>query len=219
MQRKWTLLNCTPIIRQFFRSSNQGTPSDGNIYAGENGGYAKSGPLPTVDMVTEQQLGAVGGEAIPTYSTVDKSKKKDKKKDKKAAEQREMENQYAAVDKTKKKKKKKNEMDDTYAEVDMSKKSKKVCWPMIVFAVVIFLVTQLVCLYLFCFSRLQTALVCPLFLLTSIPLKLKLLQFPPIDSLVFCGFILSQGIKFQWLFISFYMRDLGVMWYVMLLEL
>ena len=130
MQRKWTLLNCTPIIRQFFRSSNQGTPSDGNIYAGENGGYAKSGPLPTVDMVTEQQLGAVGGEAIPTYSTVDKSKKKDKKKDKKAAEQKEMENQYAAVDKTKKKKKK-NEVDDTYAEVDMSKKSKKVCWPMI----------------------------------------------------------------------------------------
>ena len=120
------MLNCSPIIRQFFRSSNQGTPSDGNIYAGENGGYAKSGPLPTVDMVTEQQLGAVGGEAIPTYATVDKSKKKDKKKDKKAAEQKEMENQYAAVDKTKKKKKK-NEVDDTYAEVDMSKKSKKVC--------------------------------------------------------------------------------------------
>ena len=96
-------------------------------------------------MITEQQLGAVGGEAIPTYSTVDKSKKKDKKKDKKAAEQKEMENQYAAVDKTKKKKKK-NEMDDTYAEVDMSKKSKKVCWPMIVFAVVIFLVTRLVCI-------------------------------------------------------------------------
>lgn len=217
MQRKWTLLNCTPIIRQFFRSSNQGTPSDGNIYAGENGGYAKSGPLPTVDMVTEQQLGAVGGEAIPTYSTVDKSKKKDKKKDKKAAEQKEMENQYAAVDKTKKKKKK-NEVDDTYAEVDMSKKSKKVCWPMIVFAV-IFLVTLVVCLYLFCFAILQTALLCPLFLPTSIPLKLKLLQFPPIDSLVFCGFILSQVINFQWLFIAFYMRDLGVMWYIMLLEL
>ena len=168
-------------------------------------------------MVTEQQLGAVGGEAIPTYSTVDKSKKKDKKKDKKAAEQKEMENQYAAVDKTKKKKKK-NEVDDTYAEVDMSKKSKKVCWPMIVFAV-IFLVTLVVCLYLFCFAILQTALLCPLFLLTSIPLKLKLLQFPPIDSLVFCGFILSQVINFQWLFIAFYMRDLGVVWYIMLLEL
>ena len=32
-----------------------------------------------------------------------------------------------------------------------------------------------------------------------------------IDSLVFCGFILSQVINFQWLFIAFYMRDLGVM--------
>ena len=90
---------------------------------------------------------------------------------------------------------------------------------MIVFVVVIFLVTQVVCLYLFCFTILQAALLCPLFLLTSIPLKLKLPQFPPIYSLVFCGVILSQDIKFQWLFIAFYMRDLCVMGYIMLLEI
>ena len=50
-----------------------------------------------------------------------------------------------------------------------------------------------------------------LLLLTSTLLMLKLPQFPPIDSLVFCGFILSQDSKFQWLFIAFCMRDLGVM--------
>ena len=113
-------------------------------------------------MVSEQQLGIEGGEAIPTYSTVDKSKKNDKKKDKKAEEQKRTEDQDTVVDKSKKKRKKKNELDNTYPEVDMSKKSKKVCWPMIVF-LVIFLVTQVVCLYLFCFSRLQTALLCPFF--------------------------------------------------------
>lgn len=95
--KKWILLNCTPTIRQFFRSSNHGTLSDGNPYAKENGGYAKSGRLPTVDMVSEQQLGTEGDEAIPTYSTVDKSKKKDKKKDKKAGEQKRTEDQDAAV--------------------------------------------------------------------------------------------------------------------------
>ena len=36
-----------------------------------------------------------------------------------------------------------------------------------------------------------------LFLLTSILLKLKLPQFPPIDSLVFCGFIFSQTLNFN----------------------
>ena len=108
-QRKWILLNCTPTIRQFFRSSNHGTLSHGNPYAEENGGYAKSGPLPTVDMVSEQQLRTEGGEAIPTYSTVDMSKKRDKKKDKKAAEQKRTEDQDAVVDKSKKKRKKKNE--------------------------------------------------------------------------------------------------------------
>ena len=36
---------------------------------------------------------------------------------------------------------------------------------------------------------------------------------------IFCGFILFQDIKFQWLFIAFYMRDLGVMWKIMLLEI
>lgn len=170
-------------------------------------------------MVTEKQLGKVGGEAIPTYSTVEKSKKKDENKNKKAAEQKQTEDQYAVVDKSKeRRKKKKNELDDTYPEVDMSKKSKKVCWPLIVF-LVIFLVTQVVCLYLFCFAILEAALFGSLFLLTSLPLKLKLLQFPPMDSLVFCGSILSQGIKIQWLFIAFYMRDLGVMWYIILLEL
>ena len=91
------MLNCTPTIRQFFRSSNHGTLSHGNPYAEENGGYAKSGPLPTVDMVSEQQLGTEGGEAIPTYSTVDMSKKRDKKKDKKAAEQKRTEDQDAVV--------------------------------------------------------------------------------------------------------------------------
>ena len=120
-------MNSPPTIRQFFRSSNHGTLSDGNPYAEENGGYAKSGPLPKVDMVLEQQLGTVGDEAIPIYSTVDKSKKKDKKKDKKAAEQKQTEDQYAVVDKSKKKRKKKNELDDTYPEDDMSKKSEKVC--------------------------------------------------------------------------------------------
>ena len=89
-------MNCTPTIRQFFRSSNHGTPADGNPYAEENGGYAKSGPLPTVDIVSEQHLGTEG-EAIPTYSTADKSKKKDKKKDKKAGEQKRTEDQDAVV--------------------------------------------------------------------------------------------------------------------------
>lgn len=88
-------------------------------------------------MVSEQQLGTEGGEAIPTYSTVEKSKKEDKKKDKKAGEQKRTEDQDAVVEKSKKKrKKKKNELDNTYPEVDMSKKSKKVCWPMIVFLVI-----------------------------------------------------------------------------------
>ena len=177
-------LNCTPTISQFFRSSNHGTLSDGNPYTAENGGYAKSGPPPTVDMVTEQQFGTVDGEAIPTYSTEDKSKKKDKTKDKKATEPKQTEDQYAVVDKTKKKrkkkrKKKKSELDDTYPEVDMSMKSKKVRLPMILVFLVNLLVTQVVCLYLLCFAILQAALLCPLFLLTSIPLKLKLLRFLP----------------------------------------
>ena len=51
-------------------------------------------------MVTEKQLGKVGGEEIPTYSTVDKSKKKDENKNKKAAEQKQTEDQYAVVDKS-----------------------------------------------------------------------------------------------------------------------
>ena len=51
-------------------------------------------------MVTEKQLGKVGGEAIPTYSTVDKSKRKGENKNKKAAEQKQTEDQYAVVDKS-----------------------------------------------------------------------------------------------------------------------
>ena len=89
---------------------------------------------------------------------------------------------------------------------------------MIVF-LVIFLVTQVVCFLSVLFFSITDSPTLFLFLLTSILLKLKLPQFPPIDSLVFCGFILSQDIKFQWLFIAFYMRDLGVMWYIMLLEI
>lgn len=119
-------------------SSNPGTPSEGNPYAGVNSGYANAGPQPSVEI--EQELGEVGGEATPTYALVDKSKKKDKKKDKKAAEEKPTEDQYAVVDKSKKKKKK-NEPDATYAEVDMSNKSKKVFRPIIFLLVVICLIT------------------------------------------------------------------------------
>lgn len=72
-------------------------------------------------VVVGKEVMVVGGEAIPTYSSVDKSKKKSKKK-----EHKPIEDQYALVDESKKKKKK-NEPDATYAEVDMSKKSIKVC--------------------------------------------------------------------------------------------
>ena len=85
----------------------------------------------------------VGGEAIPTHSSVDKSKKKSKKK-----EHKPIEDQYALVDKSKKKKKK-NEPDATYAEVDMSKKSIKVCWPTIILWIVTCLINEVVCFYLF----------------------------------------------------------------------
>lgn len=71
-------------------------------------------------VVVGKEVMVVGGEAIPTYSSVDKSKKKSKKK-----EHKPIEDQYALVDKSKKKKK--NEPDATYAEVDMSKKSIEVC--------------------------------------------------------------------------------------------
>lgn len=99
-------------------SSNHSSLSDGKPC-----GYAMSGPQPSVDIATEQKLGAVGGEAIPTHAVVDKSKKKGKKKNKGAAEQKPFDDQYAVMDKSKKKKK--NEADNTYAEVDMSKKSQK----------------------------------------------------------------------------------------------
>ena len=78
-------------------------------------------------MVTEKQLGKVGGEAIPTYSTVDKSKKKDENKNKKAAEQKQTEDQYAVVDKSKEKReKKKNELDDTYLK-SICQRNRKRC--------------------------------------------------------------------------------------------
>lgn len=108
------------------RPSNHSTLSEGNPYAGENGGYANSGPLLAVNVDSKQELGAASVDSENTYAKVDKSKKKDKKKDKKAADQKPTEDQYAVVDKSKKKMKK-NEPDATYAEVDMSKKSKKVC--------------------------------------------------------------------------------------------
>lgn len=101
-------------------------------------------------VVVGQEQETVGGKAIPTYSTVEKSKENGKKKDRKAAEQKPtegpmiigiIENQttkvdfigeeaiptYAAVDKSKKKNKKKEHKptEDQYAVVDKSKKKKK----------------------------------------------------------------------------------------------